>query len=182
MSLKTKGLLPKIENLIIIVFLLSFVMWAFAKCEARRDVLNQVKKTFDPDAADTENTTANIDTIYKVDSSSIALPNSPTLNAPQQPSTSTATVTSNNYQTLYVTIDQLNFRKTPDLSGELISKLPLFEEVSYLNEFTDSIYTINLGTEFASEPWIKIKTQRGFVGWVFGAGVDFKKQKRKGVL
>jgi hypothetical protein len=41
---------------------------------------------------------------------------------------------------------------------------------------------VNLGTEKADEPYVKIKTKRGTVGWVYGAGVHYVKKKRSGVL
>lgn len=83
---------------------------------------------------------------------------------------------------LYVTIDKLKVRKTPGLKGESLGELKLFDEVYYMNETTDSLYEVNLGREMAKEPYVKIKTKRGTVGWVYGAGVHYIKKKRSGTL
>ncbi len=73
-------------------------------------------------------------------------------------------------------------RKTPGLKGESLGELKLFDEVYYMNETTDSLYEVNLGREMAKEPYVKIKTKRGTVGWVYGAGVHYIKKKRSGTL
>jgi hypothetical protein len=76
----------------------------------------------------------------------------------------------------------LKVRKFPGLKEEVIGQLPLYEEVTFMDEVTDSSYQINLGYEIADEPWVKIRTKKGTVGWVYGAGVNYYKQKRTGVL
>ena len=50
-----------------------------------------------------------------------------------------------------------------------------------MNEVTDSTFQINLGKEVADEPWVKVRSKKGHVGWVYGAGVDYYKYKRPGV-
>jgi hypothetical protein len=82
---------------------------------------------------------------------------------------------------LYVTINNLAMRKGPGLKYEIIDRLPLYAEVNFLNEVSDSIYTIKLGSISPSEPWVKIRNLKGREGWVFGAGVDFYKYKLEGV-
>lgn len=83
---------------------------------------------------------------------------------------------------LYITIKNLKVRKSPGLKEDVVAQLPLFEEVIFMDEVTDSTYQINLGYEIADEPWVKIKTEKGVIGWVYGAGVNYYKQKRTGVL
>lgn len=85
------------------------------------------------------------------------------------------------YTRLFVTIDGLNLRDKPDLEGELLVKLPLYETVYFMNEVTDSTFQISLGKETADEPWVKVRSKKGHVGWVYGAGVDYYKYKRSGV-
>ncbi|MEZ4985471.1 MAG: SH3 domain-containing protein [Saprospiraceae bacterium] len=83
---------------------------------------------------------------------------------------------------LYVTIENLALRKGPDQRFEVIERLKLFEEVNYLQETSDSLYTIKLGeTLTTTEPWVKVRTRKGRDGWVYGAGVDFFKRKLEGV-
>ncbi|PHI19751.1 hypothetical protein CEQ90_11010 [Lewinellaceae bacterium SD302] len=82
---------------------------------------------------------------------------------------------------LYVTFDGLNVRSGPGLNFGKVDRLDLYTAVEFLNEVTDSSYTISLGQITPTEPWIKIKTPKGKEGWVFGAGVDYYKRKLEGV-
>ncbi len=84
--------------------------------------------------------------------------------------------------TLYVTIDGLNVRKEPGLKGETIAKLALYEPVTFLNKKTEWTQEISLGYEKVTDHWVKIRTQSGKEGWVFGAGVHYYKMKRQGVM
>jgi hypothetical protein len=80
---------------------------------------------------------------------------------------------------LYVTIENLNLRTHPNVSGKLLGRLHLHEPVSFLNEVTQTTQQVTLANgEVTNEPWIKIKTQKGVTGWVYGAGVSFYKKKR----
>lgn len=82
---------------------------------------------------------------------------------------------------LYVTIEGLALREGPDLSKKILTRLSLFEEISFMNQVTDSLHTIKLGTITPTEPWIKVKSKKGQVGWVYGAGVDYYKRKFEGL-
>ena len=86
------------------------------------------------------------------------------------------------YNKLYITIDKLKLRSEAGLGSEVLGELPLFSQVYFLDEVTDTTYVINLGKEVADEPYVKVKTMRGTVGWVYGAGVNYYKKKREGVL
>lgn len=82
---------------------------------------------------------------------------------------------------LYITIENLALRQGPGLNYEILDRLSLFEEVSFLNEVTDSSYTLKLGQITTTEPWVKIRSRKGRDGWVYGAGVDYYKHKLEGV-
>lgn len=82
---------------------------------------------------------------------------------------------------LFVTIQGLALRSGFGLNHEIIDRLELYEEVNFLNEVTDSLYTIKLGNITPTEPWVKVRSQKGRDGWVYGAGVDFYKRKLEGV-
>lgn len=84
--------------------------------------------------------------------------------------------------TLYVTIDGLKMRKTPGLKGDLVTKLELYEPVTFLNQKSPKTEEISLGYEKVTDYWVKVRTQSGKEGWVFGAGVHYYKMKRKGVI
>jgi hypothetical protein len=81
--------------------------------------------------------------------------------------------------TLYVTIENLNLRTQPNVSGKLLGRLQLYEPVTFLNEVTETTQQVTLANgEVTNEPWIKIRTQKGVNGWVYGAGINFYKKKR----
>lgn len=175
-----KGLLSKFEYLVILIFALIFLIWAISKCsshkeqaqeaaaiEAHEDSLAAGLKPNPATAPPAETAkNAEADSVKNAASSSAVPTKSP---EPQG-------------SKLYVTIDKLKLRKAPGLKGELLGELKLFEEVYYQNEVTDSTFEVNLGKELANEPYVKIKTTRGTVGWVYGAGVHYIKKKRSGVL
>lgn len=165
-----KRILPKIEILIIIVFATSFLIWAMSKCSVDIDPQNIL-------AAEENATSPNTDTAKILEKPKKRL-------KPEPPAEQAKTINpvAANYSRLYVTIKNLKLRDAPELNGKLLGELPLFEEVFFMNEVTDSTQQINLGYEVANEPWVKIRTKKGQEGWVYGAGVHYYKQKRKGVL
>lgn len=158
---------PRIEIIIIGVFFLIFTFWAFKKCSNTRNTYIQKELR-------EKQRTAEQDSLKKVlqekrHRDSLAL---------QQAATARQTTTgSNGLSKLYVSIDGLKMRKSPDLNAEVIEELPLFEEVSFLNEVTEFTQEINLGKAVVKEPWVKIQSRRGRAGWVFGAGVHYYKKK-----
>jgi hypothetical protein len=83
---------------------------------------------------------------------------------------------------LYSTIDGLNVRSGPGMKNSKVARLPLYEEVFFTGEVTDSLYTIDLGEVTPTAPWVKIRMKDGKEGWVFGAGVSYYKYQLKGVL
>ena len=109
-----------------------------------------------------------------------ARPARPTLSNQPSPAANTpSSVSTAKYSTLYVCIDGLNVRKEPGLKSETIVKLALYEPVIFLNQKTDWTQEINLGTEKVTDHWVKIRTQSGKEGWVFGAGLHYYKMKRQ---
>lgn len=107
-------------------------------------------------------------------------PARPSLSNPQPAATNPPANTKTS--TLYVTIDGLKVRKEPGLKGESIAKLKLYEPVTFLNKKTEWTQEISLGYEKVTDHWVKIRTQSGKEGWVFGAGVHYYKMKRQGVM
>lgn len=185
MSSKKNKFLPKFEVLIILVFFASFLVWAVSKCGETRALYEdeesaEVAETTTPDIV------ANPDTVAAAATTALPLGNgTATTTNNNAPTTNPLRTTSNTQQSIrpiYVTIDGLNMRTGPSLDSAVVLKLKLFEEVNFLNEVTDSTEQISLGYEIADEPWFKVQHKRGHVGWVYGAGVDFYKKKRKGVI
>ena len=209
--------LPKVESLIIAVFIGCVLLWAVSKCSAKRsEFVREARETGD----DEEERPVRRDTIV-VQQPAQQMPvqapvntkNPGTAPASQQPSTAvpplpsgtgasspqpgakpTRPVLSNQsssapppaaggkYSTLFVTIDGLKVRKEPGLKSETVAKLELYEPVTFLNKKTEWTQEISLGYEKVTDHWVKVRTQSGKEGWVFGAGVHYYKMKRKGVL
>jgi Bacterial SH3 domain len=198
--------IPRIESLVLILCFFAVVVWAVSKCNARR------AKTVRPDLVEEEVRPIKRDTVFVRDQpaaqpaqaattpatqepyrlpanpgevSQSPAPQERSVNTQAQPTTTKPTSTQTvvkNQTTLYVTIDGLNLRREPGLKSENVAKLDLYEQVYFLNEKTDYTQELNLGKELVTDYWVKVKTKSGKVGWVFGAGVHYYKQKRKGVL
>ncbi|MCP3930443.1 MAG: SH3 domain-containing protein [Bacteroidetes bacterium] len=159
---KKKSLLPKMEMLIILVFLMSFLVWAITKCNT-----GKVKYRLQDQTVENE-----------VETDSTQAPEI----AVESSETGEDLLFEEQNTILYVTINGLKVRKEPNLEGTVVSQLKLHDEVVFMDEVTDFKQEINLGLETANEPWIKVRTQKGHIGWVYGAGVHYYKMKHKGVL
>jgi Bacterial SH3 domain len=194
--------LPKIENLIILMFFAGVALWAVSKCSDRRsDMVRKVKEFTEEGDVDRP---ARRDTIYvpkpAVNTQGPPTGGAPALNPPSNapapagysvrpapaPTKSGATPATTSdagkYATLYVTIDGLKMRKKPGLKGELVAQLDLYEQVYFLNQKSEKPEEISLGLEKVTDHWVKVRTKSGKEGWVFGAGVHYYKTKRKGVI
>ncbi len=188
-----------IETIIIGIFFLFFIIWAMRKCsdESRlrlagdskyqeqriRDSIAKVQRSVVVAPIPTP-TPAPV----SVTTSANVIPPMPTPQAQQQrattattpaPSAAPQTATA---QQLWVVIDGLNVREQPELKAKSFGKLKLHDRVVFLGDVTKSTQKLSLGAEEADEPWVKIKTKRGTVGWVYGAGVSYYKTKRKGAF
>lgn len=82
---------------------------------------------------------------------------------------------------LYSTINGLNVRSGPSLKNGVLARLPLFAEVEFTGEVTDSLYTIDLGEVEPTAPWVQVKLADGKIGWAYGAGLSYYKYELKGV-
>lgn len=202
--------IPKIETLIIFVFFGCVAMWAVSKCGAKRSTLVRgvASQNDEPDERPIRRDTVAL----PVPTPTPAVPvqqqpvpvntqrpttqpvvppttvTTPTTTAPVSVSKPTRTpatpppAATQKYAALYVTIDGLKMRKTPGLKGELVTKLALYEPVFFLNQKSEKMEEISLGYEKVTDYWVKVRTQSGKEGWVFGAGVYYYKMKRKGVM
>lgn len=199
--------LPKAETLILLAFLVCMALWAMSKCSERRS--DSVRRVREVEGSDDEERPVKRDTVVvqsapKTPSNEVqenpavppvtqstqpvaptpkpgAAPKRPTLtneiNTPPPSSTTTASGS-----TLFVSIDGLKVRKEPGLKGETVAELKLYEPVTFLNKKTEWTQEISLGYEKVTDHWVKVRTQSGKEGWVFGAGVHYYKMKRQGVI
>lgn len=167
MTEKKKSILPKFEMIIIVVFFFSFLIWGIGRCG---DIREAAVERLGDEATGTETIIDSVrnstvrDTVYITRNDTTRLTNERV------------------YGRLYITINNLKIRKEPGLKSDVLGQLPLFAEVTFLDEVTDSTFQINLGYETADEPYVKIRTPKGTEGWVYGAGVNYYKKKRGGVL
>lgn len=169
-KMTSRGMLPKIEILLILAFTLIFIIWAASKCSRQSREMERIEALNNPD------TVATADTVSPEEQVPSSMkPKTPPAQAAEIPA-------GENASRLYVTIDGLNMRRGPHLDSAVVLQLSLYDEVYFLNEYTEFIDTISLGYVEAAEPWFKVRHPRGKEGWVFGAGVDFYKYKREGVL
>ncbi|MEM6966281.1 MAG: SH3 domain-containing protein [Bacteroidota bacterium] len=74
---------------------------------------------------------------------------------------------------LYAWVDKLRIRAQPSTKSEIIDEVKEGTSFTYLNEKTDFKEKINLRGSLYDEPWLKIKTEDGKEGWVFGGAVKF---------
>lgn len=165
MSEKKTSLLSRVEFLLIAVFFIAFLLWAVSKCSNTRRQYNQEA------AQELEDSLA-----YEENTKALEAPKQDTVKPAAPPPTP-----KERYTPLYVTVESVNVRATPDLKGKLVDRLPLYEEVEFMNETTDSLYEINLGKITPKAPWVKIKTRKGRTGWVYGPCVSYYKAKLEGV-
>lgn len=166
MSEQKTSLLPKIELLILGVFLISFVLYATSKCSATKARLSE--EAGEEAVQDSTSQEAAATAIAPVKDSVVA-----TIPAKE--------VIRERYTPLYVTIAGLNVRAEPKLNAKVLDRLELYEEVAFMAETTDFSQEITLGKIVRNDPWVKIRTKKGRTGWVFGAGVHYYKLKLEGV-
>ncbi len=159
------SLLPRLEILIIIVFFASFFIWAINKCSSTRAEYQAVEEQarIDDSIFDSQITFEQAPTNTTEDQTSTQPPQEPT------------SVVTERYTPLYVTLPNLNLRDRPNLSGRILGRLKLFDEVQFMEEVTTFKQEINLGDTTTFAPWIKVKSQAGTEGWVYGAGVHYYK-------
>lgn len=190
---KKEGFWLNLETIIIGAFFLFFIVWAVQKCNQtakikqaeldkehglqNRDSIGRASRTVVTPPAPLTLTPPAQTTVQ-----SVVTPTKPAVIPSPQPAKPTTPPTKPTEKLLYVTIDGLNVRAEPSLKAKSFGKLKLHDQVAFLDKVTEDTQKLSLGTEEANEPWVKIRTKRGTIGWVYGAGVSFYKTKRKGVL
>jgi len=185
MAKKTKkSVLPRIEVIIVLVFFLSFIMWAMSQCSAKK--LSYTDETEEPTEGTTENSPVGSIISELTESNSSSRPtseanrqatsaNGQNTGTPPRP-VATPRVETVYATKLYVTIDGLKFRTGPSMDSTILLILPLDQELEFMNEVTDSTQVISLGNGvMANERWIKVRHWKGHEGWVYGAGVNYFK-------
>lgn len=177
--------LRKFELLLIAIISIVFVVWGISRCNKSNMELERLESMNQSGRSATDSIAASA----PAEPGSAAVPDGlPAGGAGGDGSNNsgnvktTVTGSAGNLPVLYVTINGLKLRKGPHLDSVVIARLSLYEEVFFLGEHTDFTDTINLGYVEVAEPWFRVRHQKGHEGWVYGAGVDFYKYKREGVI
>ncbi len=166
-SEKPKSVVPRGEVLMILVLFMSFVLIAVSKCNIKKKEMNNVEKSIPKIALKDTVTLIEADHIKNIDTSKVII---------SSPSISSQPI---GYSKLFVTIDSLKLRKAPNLDSIVLQRLVLYDEVLFLDETTDFTQEITLNGILHNEPWIKIRTKKGTVGWSYGAGLSYYRIKNK---
>ncbi len=74
--------------------------------------------------------------------------------------------------TLYALVDKLRLRKDPGSKGAVLEQIKEGERLLFLNEETDYKEKIKLRDNWHEEPWLKVQSEKGTTGWVFGGAVS----------
>jgi hypothetical protein len=178
MSEKRQNILFRVQLILMLAFFVGFLIWANTRCDRMRE---KYRDKWEERQAVLE--AARQDSIAKVkaaDSLAKALNENPSP-APEGPGT-TVLSPRERYTPLYVTINGLNLRREPHLDSKVLIRLKLYEEVEFLNEVTDTTTRVSLGKIETDAPWIKVRSKKGQVGWVYGAGVHYYKRKQEGAI
>lgn len=77
---------------------------------------------------------------------------------------------------IFVTTSELRLRIAPNLQAETLERLKKGEALIYLNLKSTDTEVVNMGGYTAEEPWVKVVTELGVEGWVYGEGVRFYKK------
>ncbi|HMZ73077.1 MAG TPA: SH3 domain-containing protein [Saprospiraceae bacterium] len=77
----------------------------------------------------------------------------------------------------YVWLPILKVREEPNQDAKEVAKLKKGDQVEYLGIKTQKTETITISKKVFEDNWMKIKTDDGVQGWVFGAGINIKDVK-----
>jgi hypothetical protein len=73
--------------------------------------------------------------------------------------------------TFYTVVPDVKIRAQPGLDAKVLGKIPKDIAVTYLNVRTDKTQKVTIDNIPHDEPWLKIRTKKGTVGWVYGGTV-----------
>ena len=159
-----KDSIPNMELILIGAFFVSFLFWAVSKCTV-------TQSKYEQEAA--------LNAPKKIKDSIVHKEIKPvSIDKPIKKIAKTKTVIKE-VSILYAVVEGLKLRKGPTRDSSIIKELTLNEPIYFLNEVTPFKEKINMGSYIAEEPWLKIRTKKGYEGWVYGAGVNYYKVPAK---
>ncbi len=74
-------------------------------------------------------------------------------------------------------VADLRLRETPGEKGHILAVLPKDAVLEDMGEVSDFTTRVNLRGVTYDEPWIKVKTSAGQIGWVYGGGLNFDAER-----
>lgn len=161
----------RLELIVFAGFILLILIFSISRCNAKKE---EMRLKMEAEAMETRIQ----DSLDRITKMAKTLPQKDTTPTPQpEPKVE---IVREQITPLFVVLEELNMRAQPKLNGTLLARLQLYDEVYYMNEVSDFKQEFNLGGVVYNEPWIKVKNQRGQVGWVYGAGVHYYKFRRPG--
>lgn len=167
---KEPSVLPKLEILIFGVLFLAFLVWAVAKCSATRQAYQE----------EAEQEAAEEALLDSLDQAALqSLEPMDTIMKPLEKPTPQVDVKT--LPPLYIVVDGVNMRSGPGLNFKRIDRFNLHDVVYFMGEVTDTTQQIDLGGITTDEPWVKVRSQKGKEGWIYGACVDYYKRVLEGV-
>ena len=138
----------KIEIVVIVTLLLLLIVWLVPRCGGGNK--NSVNTPVD----------------------SLATQSTPQQTNEQTQNTSIANT---GVGKVFASADTLNVRAQPYLNSPVIDRIMRGNEMFFIGQKSDFKQKIRLEGIDYNEPWVKIRTQEGKEGWVFGGGVRFYK-------
>ncbi len=72
----------------------------------------------------------------------------------------------------FVKLDESPLRTVPSLKGNIVTKLKKGSSVYHLGEVGKEMTVMVLDSSNFCEPWLKVKTEKGAEGWIYGARLD----------
>ena len=160
--------ISRIEFIVGAVLVLIFMVWAFDKCSSTR--AQSQPDTPTPTEQPAQDPTPAQPTTPATTTTTVTQTPQPTTPTPA-PAQSTTTVVAR--QSVYITVDSLNMRDKPFLNSNIMARLPRGTEVYFVNEVTEFTQKITMDGKSYEEPWVKVETQSGTQGWLYGGGVRF---------
>jgi Bacterial SH3 domain. len=78
---------------------------------------------------------------------------------------------------IYTVTESVNVRSKPGRDGVVLERIPARNtELYFLGNRTEATQKINMDGTNYNEPWLKVKTANGRIGWVYGGTVRFYKK------
>ncbi|MGB0862442.1 MAG: SH3 domain-containing protein [Saprospiraceae bacterium] len=92
---------------------------------------------------------------------------------PKKPSVETTEIANIEKVNLSIAIDQTKLFSKAGLKGKELIRLPLGQELVYLNELSSFTTAISLNGIPFNEPWLKVETSDAQIGWIYAGAVKF---------